>query len=170
MLGGRVEKALAGRYEITSLVLPANSAADDATVARLRAGAGPVDAYVAIGSGTINDLTKYASALEGKPYCVFATAPSMNGYVSLTASITVHGHKLTLPAQAPSGAFFDLGVLADAPARMIRAGLGDSICRTTAQADWLLSAICCSERPIASCRLPCSRPTRRCCSRRSTSC
>jgi glycerol-1-phosphate dehydrogenase [NAD(P)+] len=97
------------------------------------------DAFVAIGSGTINDLTKYVSAHEGKPYCVFATAPSMNGYVSLTASITVKGHKGTLPAQPPAGAFFDLQVLAKAPKRMIRAGLGDSICRTTAQADWLLS-------------------------------
>jgi len=97
------------------------------------------DAFVAVGSGTINDLTKYASACEGKPYCVFATAPSMNGYVSLTASITVKGHKTTLPAQPPAGAFFDLNVLAAAPKRMIRAGLGDSICRTTAQADWLLS-------------------------------
>jgi glycerol-1-phosphate dehydrogenase [NAD(P)+] len=33
----------------------------------------------------------------------------------------------------------DLGVLSAAPARMIRAGLGDSLCRSTAQADWLLS-------------------------------
>ena len=33
----------------------------------------------------------------------------------------------------------DLAVLAAAPARMIRAGLGDSLCRSTAQADWLLS-------------------------------
>ena len=33
----------------------------------------------------------------------------------------------------------DLAVLCAAPARMIRAGLGDSLCRSTAQADWLLS-------------------------------
>jgi glycerol-1-phosphate dehydrogenase [NAD(P)+] len=30
-------------------------------------------------------------------------------------------------------------VLAAAPARMIRAGLGDTVCRSTAQVDWLLS-------------------------------
>ena len=95
--------------------------------------------FIAVGSGTINDLTKYSSALDGKPYAVFATAPSMNGYTSLTASISQHGHKLTLPAQAPAGAFFDLAVLAAAPKRMIRAGLGDSVCRATAQTDWLMS-------------------------------
>ena len=139
VLGARVEAALKTRHDIASLVLPANPHADDATVARLRAAAGAVDAFIAIGSGTINDLTKYVSALEGRPYAVFATAPSMNGYVSQTASITVGGHKSTLPATPPVGAFFDLGVLSAAPKRLIRAGLGDSICRTTAQADWLLS-------------------------------
>lgn len=139
VLGRRVQAALAGSYEVDSLMLPAGVHPDDEAVARLRAATMSADAFVAVGSGTINDLTKYASALAGKPYCVFATAPSMNGYVSLTASITVKGHKGTLPAQPPAGAFFDLGVLAAAPKRMIRAGLGDSICRTTAQADWLLS-------------------------------
>ncbi len=75
----------------------------------------------------------------GKPYVVFGTAPSMNGYTSLNAAITVRGHKKSLPAQAPAGAFLDLSILAAAPVRMIRSGLGDSLCRATAQADWLLS-------------------------------
>jgi glycerol-1-phosphate dehydrogenase [NAD(P)+] len=35
--------------------------------------------------------------------------------------------------------FLDLSILAAAPVRMIRSGLGDSLCRATAQADWLLS-------------------------------
>ena len=76
---------------------------------------------------------------DGKPYAVFATAPSMNGYTSMNAAITVDGHKKTLPAATPLGVFIDLEVLAAAPARMIRAGLGDSLCRSTAQGDWLLS-------------------------------
>ena len=139
VLGRRIQAALSGRYDVESVILPVGVHPDDLTTDRLRATTKTADAFVAVGSGTINDLTKYASALESKPYCVFATAPSMNGYVSLTASITVKGHKSTVPAQPPVGAFFDLGVLAAAPKRMIRAGLGDSICRTTAQADWLLS-------------------------------
>jgi glycerol-1-phosphate dehydrogenase [NAD(P)+] len=63
----------------------------------------------------------------------------MNGFVSTTASIAVHGHKKSLAAQARSARFFDLAVLAAAPPRMIRSGLGDSLCRATAQADWLLA-------------------------------
>ena len=97
------------------------------------------DALVAVGSGTINDLCKFAAAQDGKPYVVFATAPSMNGYTSMNAAITVDGHKKSLPAATPLAVFMDLEVLAAAPARMIRAGLGDSLCRPTAQADWLLS-------------------------------
>ncbi len=138
-IGARTERALRGAFDVTGLVLPGTPLADDATVASLQTATSGYDALIAIGSGTINDLTKYVSALDRKPYAVFATAPSMNGYTSLTASITQHGHKLTLPAQAPTGAFFDLEVLAAAPRRMIQAGLGDSICRTTAQFDWLLS-------------------------------
>ena len=44
---------------------------------------------VAVGSGTVNDLCKYVTAMDGRSYCVFATAPSMDGYTSTTASITV---------------------------------------------------------------------------------
>ncbi|MCV3769730.1 MAG: iron-containing alcohol dehydrogenase, partial [Wolbachia pipientis] len=38
------------------------------------------DLIVALGSGTVNDICKYASYLEGKNYISFPTAASMNGY------------------------------------------------------------------------------------------
>ncbi|MGH6720454.1 MAG: iron-containing alcohol dehydrogenase, partial [Alphaproteobacteria bacterium] len=94
---------------------------------------------VAVGSGTINDLCKYAAALDGKRCATFATAPSMNGFTSMNAAITVDGHKKSLTAIAPDGVFIDLAVLAQAPRRLIQAGLGDSVARPTAQADWLLA-------------------------------
>jgi glycerol-1-phosphate dehydrogenase [NAD(P)+] len=97
------------------------------------------DAYIAVGSGTINDLCKFAGARTGKRYAVFATAPSMNGYTSQTASIRVAGMKRTLPAQLAAGVFMDLTVLAASPVRLIRAGVGDSVCRPACQADWLLA-------------------------------
>jgi glycerol-1-phosphate dehydrogenase [NAD(P)+] len=58
---------------------------------------------------------------------------------SPSAAITIDGLKKSVPAVAPAGVFLDLAVLASAPARLIRAGLGDSLCRPTAQADWLLA-------------------------------
>lgn len=97
------------------------------------------DMIVGVGSGSINDLCKYAGKLSGKPYVIWATALSMNGYLSANASIWQDGIKKTLPAAMPVAAFFDLDVLAAAPARLTRSGFGDALCRPTAQADWLLS-------------------------------
>ncbi len=139
MLGERVITALDGIAAIEELVLVEKPHADRDTAERIRVRAAGCDALVAVGSGTVNDLCKYAAHHAGKPYVVFATAPSMNGYTSANAAITVHGHKQSLPATPPLGVFMDLAVLAAAPARMIRSGLGDSLCRSTAQADWLLA-------------------------------
>ncbi len=139
-LGRRVERALAGRFAVQQVVLGHAPHADTATVAQLGAALDPrTEAVVAVGSGTINDLCKMAALARGCPQVVFATAPSMNGYTSLSASITEAGLKRSVRAATPVGAFFDLGVLAAAPIRLIRAGLGDSLCRPTAQADWLLA-------------------------------
>jgi glycerol-1-phosphate dehydrogenase [NAD(P)+] len=135
-LAQRVAQELAPLSPET-LILEGTPHADRDTVAHIRKQ--PHDALVAVGSGTINDLCKYASFLDAKPYIVLPTAPSMNGYLSANASITSEGHKKTLAAQMPAGVFCDLGVLAQAPVRLIRSGLGDSLCRPTAQADWLLS-------------------------------
>jgi glycerol-1-phosphate dehydrogenase [NAD(P)+] len=139
VLGARIERALRTIAHVDSVVLPAHPHADMPTVEAVRAGSASADALIAVGSGTINDLAKFAAAQDRKPYAVFATAPSMNGYTSANAAITVDGHKKTLPATLARGVFVDLAIFAAAPPRMIRAGLGDSLCRPTAQIDWLLS-------------------------------
>ncbi|MEQ1768215.1 MAG: sn-glycerol-1-phosphate dehydrogenase [Devosia sp.] len=139
VMGARIERAIGGRHQVVSVVLPDGVHPDGETVEKVRAETAGADALIAVGSGTINDLSKYASAQDKKPYAVFGTAPSMNGYTSVNAAITMHGHKMSLPAHAPVGAFFDLAILSAAPTRLIRAGLGDSLCRTTSQADWLLA-------------------------------
>jgi len=139
-LGHRVARALGARFEVQRVVLGDEPDADTATITRL---AGELDArtdaVVAVGSGTINDLCKMVAVGRGCPQVVFATAPSMNGYTSLSASITEGGIKRSVRAATPVGVFFDLAVLRAAPVRLIRAGLGDSVCRPTAQADWLMA-------------------------------
>jgi glycerol-1-phosphate dehydrogenase [NAD(P)+] len=138
--GARVAQALRRAGDVIETIIDeAAPHADDRTVEFVRQASAAASGLIAVGAGTLNDLCKYAAHLDGKPYAVFGTAPSMNGYVSPNASITVSGHKKTLAATAPRGAFLDLDVLAQAPVRMIRAGLGDSLCRPTAQADWLMS-------------------------------
>jgi len=139
VLGSRVQQSIASSFKTLLVVLSGRPHADLETIEKLRQLSREADAFVAVGSGTINDLCKYASALDGKSYAVFPTAPSMNGYTSANAAITIGGHKKSLAAVMPRGVFIDLGVLSTSPKRMIRSGLGDSICRSTAQADWLLS-------------------------------
>lgn len=135
VLGARVARALGDVQEVV-LERPK---ADERTAELLEARTRHADALIAVGSGTLNDLCKHVTHRTGRRCAVFATAPSMDGYVTTTVSITREGFKLSLPAHAPAGVFFDLSVLAAAPPRMMRAGLGDTVCRTTAQVDWLLS-------------------------------
>ena len=139
-LGARVERAISGSFDVQRLVKLGTVHADGETIARLASEVGPgIDAVVAVGSGTLNDLSKMVALERNIPQVVFATAPSMNGYTSLSASVTIGGIKRSVRARTPVAAFFDLSVLAAAPPAMIQAGLGDSSCRPTAQADWLLS-------------------------------
>jgi glycerol-1-phosphate dehydrogenase [NAD(P)+] len=138
VLGQRVARALARIAATDSVVLDVPRA-DLATVDDLRARTAAAEALIAVGSGTLNDLCKYLAHQSGRPYAVFATAPSMNGYLTATASLGRDGLRMSLPARPPAAALFDLDVLRQAPARLIRAGIGDSICRTTAQVDWLLA-------------------------------
>jgi len=139
-LGRRVERALAARFTVQGIVLDRAPRTDVETVARLVDALAPgTDGVVAVGAGTINDLAKLVAHARGVPQVVFATAPSMNGYTSVSASVLDGGVKRSVRTATPVGAFFDLRVLEAAPPRLIRAGLGDSVCRSTAQVDWLLA-------------------------------
>jgi len=97
------------------------------------------DLIIAFGSGTINDLCKFISHETGIPYIIFASAPSMNGYLSRNASILVAGHKKTFAATLPLAVYCDLNILKTAPKSMIQAGIGDSLCFYSCWFDWLLS-------------------------------
>lgn len=138
-LGNTVARALKGRFAVTHITLDKDTTASSDAADDIRRRADGCEAYIAVGSGTINDLCKYVSHTQNKPYLVFPTAASMNGYVSANASISEDGFKHTLPAHMPRAVFCDYTVLAEAPARLSQSGLGDSIARPTAQADWLLS-------------------------------
>src|ERR1017187_6764292 len=48
---------------------------------------------VAVGSGTVNDLTKLAAHQTNRKYMVVGTAASMDGYSAYGASITVAGSR-----------------------------------------------------------------------------
>jgi len=122
----------------SSLILQSPKA-DEETVLDIINQAQNYDLIIAVGSGVINDLCKVSSFRLQVPYIVFGTAPSMNGYASANASITVNSHKTSIPAHLPTAIYLDLYILKNAPARLIKSGIGDSLCFSTCQFDWLLS-------------------------------
>ncbi len=139
-MGESVGKNLEKHFRVSEFVLPNMPNPDMVTVDRIRAhiaADSSISGVISVGSGTICDLGKYISHLLKLPFAVFGTAPSMNAYTSVSAAITENGHKKSLTSTAPRGVFLDIDVLAKAPRRLISSGFGDSICRTTAQTDWL---------------------------------
>lgn len=125
--------------KITHLIIPGNSIASTEIVNLVRKKAKDSDLIVAFGSGTISDVCKYASYLEKKNYILFPTAASMNGYTSLNTSILVNGCKKSFEAHLPKAIYIDIDILINAPHRLTLSGFADFICRSTVQADWLLS-------------------------------
>jgi glycerol-1-phosphate dehydrogenase [NAD(P)+] len=94
---------------------------------------------VAVGSGTINDLTKLSAHDVGRPYMCVATAASMDGYTAFGASITQSGSKQTFFCPAPRAVVADLGIISAAPGDMNSWGYTDLVAKVTAGADWMLS-------------------------------
>jgi glycerol-1-phosphate dehydrogenase [NAD(P)+] len=94
---------------------------------------------VAVGSGTINDLTKLAAHRLNRRYLSVATAASMDGYTAYGASITANGSKQTFDCPAPQAVLADLEVIAKAPAAMNAAGYADLLAKLAAGADWIIA-------------------------------
>ncbi|MEC9439530.1 MAG: iron-containing alcohol dehydrogenase [Myxococcota bacterium] len=130
------------RYDIADRPGHGHPVCDDVSIAALSEHLAKNDyaATVAVGSGTINDIVKFAATEQGLLAACVGTAPSMNGYTSKIAAILSDGVKTTNPCQAPVVVIADLDVMATSPARMIASGLGDLISKPVSNADWQLSA------------------------------
>jgi len=94
---------------------------------------------VAVGSGTINDLTKLAAHRVGRSYLCVGTAASMDGYSAFGASITHEGAKQTFLCPAPAAVIADLDVMRAAPPGMSAWGYADLLAKVPAGADWILA-------------------------------
>jgi glycerol-1-phosphate dehydrogenase [NAD(P)+] len=94
---------------------------------------------IAVGSGTINDLTKLAAHRAQRPFMCVATAASMDGYTAYGASITHQGSKQTFQCPAPAAVVADLATICSAPGAMNAWGYADLIAKVTAGADWMVA-------------------------------
>jgi glycerol-1-phosphate dehydrogenase [NAD(P)+] len=144
VLGERVESQLRERgYSVrTARLHGAEVTADEDHLVQvlLHADEQPCT-YLAIGSGTITDITRFCSHRTRNLFISLPTAPSVDGFASVIAAIGIRRFKDTIRCQPPVAIFADIQTLCKAPSRMIAAGFGDILGKFTSLADWKLAQL-----------------------------
>jgi len=140
-LGERIEASLkqAGLPVINVVLEGDEVIADEKYLMQVLVQTPPGDqVFVAVGSGTITDITRYISFRTRNPFISTPSAASVDGFLSTGAPLVIRGVKDTYRAQGPLAVFADLPVLMAAPIELRAAGFADIIGKTTALADWRL--------------------------------
>ncbi len=140
-LGAQVETACgqAGLDVRTVIVKGDDIGADDAAVYQVLLGLDKSSrTFLAVGSGTLTDVTRFVSHRSNADFISVPTAPSVDGFTSIGAPMIVNGVKITIMTQGPLAVFADLPTLCAAPAPLLAAGFGDMIAKLTSVADWEL--------------------------------
>ncbi len=110
-----------------------------------------VDVIVAVGSGVVNDLCKWASFELGIPYVVVATAASMNGYSSANVAPTIGGVKMLIEAKPPLAVIAEPTIIERAPRELTTAGFGDTIAKHQSNGDWTMNSLFWDEHYCSFC-------------------
>ena len=97
------------------------------------------DLLLGVGSGVVNDTCKEVAFKTGRANAIVGTAPSMDGFASATSSMELDHVKVSISNQCPQGILLDADVLAQAPVRMLWAGLGDMVAKYVAVCEWRIS-------------------------------
>ena len=114
---------------------------DDTTHEWLNTRLPAADMALGVGSGVVNDLTKWSAFDHDMPYAVMATAASMNGYTAANVAPTLNGVKTLIRARAPLAVLAVPSIIVAAPFELTSAGLGDVIAKPVSSADWLLNHV-----------------------------
>ena len=94
---------------------------------------------IAVGGGTVIDITKLSSFYAGLPFVSVPTVASHDGIASARASIKDSESSHSLSARPPALVIGDIETLSTAPPKFATAGAGDLISNRTAVLDWELS-------------------------------
>ena len=100
---------------------------------------------LSVGSGSVNDPCRLATARENKMLCIFGTAPSMDGFASYSSPIVKDGFKASYAAKSPEVIIGDTAILAAAPVALKSAGFGDMVAKYVGLIDWKISSLVTSE-------------------------
>ncbi len=114
---------------------------DDITKEALCSRLPPCDGLLAVGSGTISDLVKWIACDTKRPYAMFATAASMNGYASNNIAPSIRGVKRVLSGTVPVFIAAVPAVIQEAPGKLTAAGFGDVLAKAVSMTDWKLNQL-----------------------------
>lgn len=98
-----------------------------------------VGGIISVGTGSLNDICRVSSYELDKKFCIFATAPSMDGFASDTAPIIENDFKISWKARQPMVIIADTKILAKAPTELKSAGFGDMVAKYLGVLDWKIS-------------------------------
>ena len=98
-----------------------------------------IDYIIAIGTGTVHDISRYCAHDRGISFVSCPTGASVDGFCSTVCSMTWYGYKKTLPAVAPVMVVADTDIFSAAPENLIRSGAGDILAKYTALCDWKIA-------------------------------
>jgi glycerol-1-phosphate dehydrogenase [NAD(P)+] len=108
---------------------------------------------VAVGGGRVIDTMKLATARTNTDFVSVPTTIAHDGISSPVASLDTDGRRVSHAAAMPAGIVVDTSVIGQAPARTLRAGVGDLTSNLTAILDWQLADAAGADRYDAFCGL-----------------
>ena len=98
-----------------------------------------IDLILAVGAGTIHDISRYIAHNYKVPFISVPTAASGDGFVTTVAAMTLDGVKKTVPSVAPICVYADTDIFSKAPQRLTAAGISDLMAKYICLADWKIA-------------------------------
>ena len=98
-----------------------------------------IDLILAVGAGTIHDISRYIAHNYKIPFISVPTAASGDGFVTTVAAMTLDGVKKTVPSVAPICVYADTDIFSKAPQRLTAAGISDLMAKYICLADWKIA-------------------------------
>ncbi|MGC8813153.1 iron-containing alcohol dehydrogenase [Dictyoglomus sp.] len=123
------------------LILPRDTHANEKHICKVMLYVDHHHMMVSIGSGSLTDIARFIAYKMKLKFISVPTAPSMDGYASSVAALTIEDIKTTVIAKTPKKIFANLEIIKNAPDILKRAGFGDLIGKYTALSDWKLANI-----------------------------
>ena len=98
-----------------------------------------IDLILAVGAGTIHDISRYVAHTYKVPFISVPTAASGDGFVTTVATMISDGVKKTVPSVAPICVYADTDIFSKAPQRLTAAGISDLMGKYICLADWKIA-------------------------------